>query len=313
MEAEALHVFTARFNPLRWGTPERHFRDWATHMLDSGVRVHVVECQYGERPFICGVSSHINHVRVRADNPAWTKENLINIGIQRTPDAKYIMWCDADVFYEKAGWASEVVHALQLYRIIQPWHQAIDRGPHGEVLNNGSVFSSFAYQYEQGAPLVPDRHGWKSYGHKYPHPGFAWASTRRVLEYTGGLFEFAGMGAADHMMALSLVGKARAACPPRINTRFVEHLARWQDRIRSAVHGRIGYINQVINHRFHGKKPNRDYLGRWQMFLRHGFDPDHNLKRNTSGVLEWAGNSAKLEREWMLYLKSRKEDSNDAE
>jgi len=115
------------------------------------------------------------------------------------------------------------------------------------------------------------------------------------------------------MMALALVGKARSACPPKINGRFVEHLARWQDRIRAAVHGRIGYINQTINHRFHGKKPNRNYLGRWQMFLRHGFDPDHNLKRNTSGVLEWAGNSAKLEREWMLYLKSRKEDSNDAE
>jgi len=180
------------------------------------------------------------------------------------------------------------VHALQLYHIVQPWHQAIDRGPNGEILNDGRVFSSFCFQYEQGTPLIPDRHGWNgNYKRGYPHPGFAWASTRRTLDHTGGLFEFGGMGASDHATALALVGKADRSAPRHTNHCYIEHLLRWQDRIRYALHGRIGYVPNVISHRFHGRKRKRGYLSRWEMFLRHGFDPDRDLKRNSYGVLEW--------------------------
>jgi hypothetical protein len=311
VKASDLWVFTARFNPLRWETPDRHFRDWCTQMLDHGVNVVVGEVQYGERPFVFeDFSPHVKHVGLRASSPAWCKENVLNILVHRTPQANYICWQDADVFWEKPSWAAETVEALQLYKIIQPWHQAIDRGPHGEIL---SVFSSFCHQYEAGEPLIPDRHGWKSYGHDYPHPGFCWASTRQVLDHTGGLFEYGGMGAADHAMALALVGKAYAAAPKMINQRYVEHLERWQAQIRHAVHGRIGYAHNVINHRFHGRKVDRKYLGRWEMFLKHGFDPDYHLKRNLHGVLEWAGTSARLERDWMLYLRDRREDANESE
>ena len=65
MRSDLLHVFTARANPLRWATPDRIFRQWAEHMLDSGVKVTVVECQYGERDFTCALP-HVNHIGVRA-------------------------------------------------------------------------------------------------------------------------------------------------------------------------------------------------------------------------------------------------------
>jgi len=315
-------------------------------MLDSGVCLHLTELQYGERPFLYADTPHIDFVGVRASSAAWTKENLINLGIYGAPEAKYICWCDTDIFFEKThSWASETVHALQLYKWVQPWTQAIDRGPNGEILNDNRAFRSFCYQYELDAPLVPDGHGWKThhkdpdckcvchcaesppYGpidckckcreqgphHPYPHPGYAHATTREVLDYAGGLFELGGMGASDHAMSLALVGKARSSAPKDVNISYVEHLCRWQDRIRHAVHGRIGYVNNVINHKFHGAKGDRQYLGRWEMFLRHGFDPDTDLKRNSYGVLEWVSNKPELEREWMLYLRSRNEDRNSAD
>ena len=46
------------------------------------------------------------------------------------------------------------------------------------------------------------------------------------------------------------------------------------------------------------------------MFLRHGFDPTIDLKRNTWGVLEFAGNKPALEHEWDQYLRMRWEDDN---
>lgn len=312
MKASDLTVITARFNPLRWQTPHRHFVDWTTHMLDSGVNLVVAELQYGERPFECALSQHVKHVALRASSPAWAKESLLNAAIHRCPGAQYIAWIDADVFFERPDWAVETVEALQIYHWIQPWSQALDRGPGGEIMNGDRAFRSFCYQYEQGAPLRPDRNGWQAYKHAYPHPGFAHASTRRVLDHTGGLFDLGGMGAADHAMCLALVGQAEHAAPKGCNARYVEHLLRWQERVRYAVHGRIGYVPGVINHRFHGAKVNRQYLSRWQLFLRHGFDPDADLKRNLHGVLEWAGGKPELEREWMLYLRARNEDGNVA-
>ena len=61
---------------------------------------------------------------------------------------------------------------------------------------------------------------------------------------------------------------------------------------------------------FHGSKVNRSYTDRWGMFVRHVFDPFTDLKRNTYGVIEFAGNKPGLEREWMLYLRAREEDAN---
>lgn len=311
MKASDLWVFCARYNPLGWETPHRHYLEWVEHMLDSGVNLVVAEVQYGEREFECNVSPHIRHVGLRASTPAWSKECAINQAIQRTPEANYIAWIDSDVFFEKAGWAAHVVEKLQLHHWIQPWSQAIDRGPNGEIL---SVFHSFCKQYLHGKQLRPDKHGWKSYGcDPYPHPGYGHATTRRVLEHTEMLFEWGGMGAADHSMCLALVGQAEHAAPRNSNARYIERLLRWQDRVQHAVHGSIGYAHNVVNHRFHGRKGDRKYLDRWESFTRHGFNPDEDLKRNSYGVLEWARNKPELEREWFLYMQSRQEDANVTE
>ena len=101
MQSEQLHVVTARFNPLRWETPDRHFRDWAGHVLDAGAKLTVVEVQYGKREFVCALP-HVNHVGMRADSWAWCKECALNEGIRRLPDAEYIAWGDADVWHRKA-------------------------------------------------------------------------------------------------------------------------------------------------------------------------------------------------------------------
>src|SRR4051794_17663697 len=82
MRSDLLHVYTARYNPLRYEQPQQHFKDWVEHMLDCGVRVHVAEVQYGERPFECD-QPHVDHVGLRANTPAWAKENALNIALWR--------------------------------------------------------------------------------------------------------------------------------------------------------------------------------------------------------------------------------------
>ena len=86
---------------------------------------------------------------------------------------------------------------------------------------------------------------------------------------------------------------------------------RWQPPAQAHVNGNIGYVPGAIEHRFHGRKADRGYLSRWGIFVRHGFVPDADLKRTTSGVFEWAGNKPELRREFDLYLRSWNEDVNN--
>jgi len=305
-----LHVVAARFNPLRWTAPDQIYRDWVAHMLDSGVKLTVIECQYGERDFACALP-HVNHIGVRADSWAWSKENLINLGIARLPEAKYISWSDTDVFHRRPHWASETIEALQHYRFVQPWSDAYDLGPRDEHLQH---HVSFCRQYLHGQPIVPNRgRFWQFDGgpYAYAHTGYCWATTRAVLDWIGGLFELAGMGSADHHQALALVGQVEKSVPAGTSPSYLGQLRRWQDRAAIIVNRRIGYVPGTVEHRFHGAKANRGYLSRWDMFVRHGFDPNTDLKRNSWGVIEWAGNKPELEREWDVYLRSRREDAND--
>jgi hypothetical protein len=305
-----LHVFTARFNPLGWAAPQRHFRDWAARMNELGADVTVVECAYGELPFECEVPG-VTHIGVRADSWAWTKENLINIGIARRPQAQYIAWCDSDCFPRRPDWVAATLRALQHYRIVQPWETCYDLGPGDSHLY---VWRSFCRQYLHGHPIVvaegADFASFWGAEHEYPHSGYCWAATRPVLNAVGGLFEYGGMGAADHHQAVALLGHARRSFPAGVAPSYAALLAAWESRAQHAINGRIGYVPGTIEHRFHGRKTNRQYWGRWQMFLRHGFDPLADLKRNSWGVLEFAGNKPALEHEWDQYLRMRWEDDN---
>ena len=308
--ANQLHVFTARFNPLRWRSTDAHANDWIQHVLDSGAKLHIAEVQYGNRDFAFNNIPHVDHIGLRSDSWSWSKENAINLAIQRTPEAQFVSWGDADVFHRKDGWARETVEALQHYRVVQTWCRAFDLGPNDELIQ---VHTSFCNQYMQGEPLVGDgKNFWKFDGGyaEYPHSGYSWACKRELLDWTGGLFELGGMGSGDHHMALSMVGKVNYSWPGGASESYKNHLLRWQDRATRFVNGRIGVVPGIIEHRFHGAKVNRAYLNRWDMFIRHGFDPDTDLKRNSYGVLEWSGNKPELEREWDLYLRARREDDN---
>lgn len=46
------------------------------------------------------------------------------------------------------------------------------------------------------------------------------------------------------------------------------------------------------------------------MLLKHGFDPETDLKRNSHGVMEFAGNKPALERAFDRYMREREEDVN---
>jgi hypothetical protein len=54
-------------------------------------------------------------------------------------------------------------------------------------------------------------------------------------------------------------------------------------------------------------------VDRWQVLVRHRFDPFTDLKRNIWGVFELAGNKPGLRRDIDAYMRGRDEDGNTME
>lgn len=305
MRADLLHVVTAISNPLRWESRIRLYRAFERHMLESGVRLTTVECAYGDRPFECQGTPGVTHVPVRARTLVWNKEALLNIGIGRLPeDWRYAAWIDADVVFRRADWAAETVQALQQYDVVQPWSHCYDLGPNGEHLQ---VHAAFLKLVHEGRPISPS--GAK--GYEFGHPGYAWAATRQAVDQLGGLIE-AALGAGDHHMALALIGRVRESVPGGIHPSYLAALERWQDRAERHVAGNVGFVPGTIEHQWHGPKAARGYQSRWNILVRHGFDPAADLKRNVWGVPELAGNKPELRRDLDRYFRSRNEDANAA-
>lgn len=304
MRPDLLHVVTAISNPVRWKSRIRLYKEFEKHMLASGVQLTVVECAYGDIPHALQTDPAVNHVQVHAKTQVWLKENLLNLGIARLPrDWKYVAWIDADVIFRKPGWAAETVYALQHYDFIQPWEHCYDLGPNDEHL---MTHCSFGRQWIKH-PITCQKLG---KGYTFAHPGYAWAATRGALEKVGGLLEIAALGAADHHMALALIGKAHLSIPGGLHPHYIEAVMEWERRALSHINQNIGFIPGTIEHLWHGAKEARKYISRWDILKKHQFDPQADLKRNTSGVWELQGNKPEFKRDLVSYFQSRNEDLN---
>jgi hypothetical protein len=85
-------------------------------------------------------------------NPVWNKENLLNIGVHRTPEAQYIAWIDADIIFRRPDWPMATLLALQHYDVVQPWSDAYDLGPNDEHIAH---HRSFCRQFFHRQPVRP--------------------------------------------------------------------------------------------------------------------------------------------------------------
>ena len=311
--ASDLHVISVISNPVRFNSRVKLFKDFMENTRPSGVTHWIVEAVFGHRaPSVCSTDNP-NHIIVRCDDEIWLKENLINIGARHLPaDAKYVMWLDGDVRFERDYWALETIETLQNYPVVQPFSHVVDYGPGTEIIQ---THTSFAYCYNKG-PKLHDKNelgGWV-YGGPYWHPGYGFAFRMDIWNAVGGMMERAVCGAADYHMATALIGRSDFSRPGNIHPNYKHMVQVWEDRAEAAVHRSIGHIAGTIHHFFHGRKEDRKYIERWDVLTKTQFDPYADLTNDRNGVLRLAvGNDdrgRRLRDGLKAYFRDRNEDAN---
>jgi len=318
---EQLYVITPVTNPQRYGSRWRLHEQFAEECRAHGVTLVTVEAAFGARDhevtvpqngFDQGSSNLVNHYQFRTRDELWLKENLINLGVQRLPpDWKYVAWVDGDLSFVRKDWAVETIHQLQHFHIVQMFQTAIDLGPTEQAFN---MYNGFGYSFVEGLPAFTvssnNYYGVQQNG-KYWHPGYAWAARREAFEDLGGLLDFAIMGAADHHMALSLIGHAEKSLPGGVNRNYRDLVFNWQDRATRHIRKNIGYVPGTILHHWHGKKKDRRYIDRWEFIKKWNFDPTVDIKRDYQGLWQLSDQGLRMRNDLRSYFRARNEDSID--
>lgn len=320
MDLSKFHVIAVVSNPFRYASRWKLYDIFQEDIIRKGANLWTVEMQVGDRIHKVTDWEKEQHLQLGGtalSGSLWIKECLINQGISHVlrtcPDARYIAWVDADVKFEP-GMIAETQHALQHWDIVQMFSHAIDLGPKGETI--GNVQKGFLYCWWNGLDLTPE-HGYLG---KQGHPGFCYAARRDALNKigvsisSGPLIDFGVLGSSDRNMVCSLIGKVEWSYHGDIHPNYKKWLHRWQDIAVSRLRKNVGYVDGTIRHLWHGRKSLRGYGTRWGILVNNQFDPENDLYRDASGIVQFVSESERqiqFRDDCRRYFMSRNEDSTD--
>lgn len=335
-----LHVILPISNPLNFRIREQRFHECLKKLQRvANINILVVRLNY-ENDILLKVYDKKTHIELvlstTRENILWSKENLINIGINYIKHniigseiieenkklvyaETFIAWIDADIDFMSRSWVSDAINELRLLEtkgggFIQLFSQANFLGPKNEIIR---TLNSFCYQRSLGKTYREV----SNVNHDYWHPGFAWASTLNTLikfnknniqkdEDENYYLIDKTIGGADRHMAMSFLGQADQTVPKEISQQYRQAILDWQS---IALHNEMktNYIPGIINHYWHGDLLNRKYVERWEILAKNDFIPDDFIYRSCDKLLIYRNNEkTELQKGIYQYFLERNEDSN---
>ena len=227
----------------------------------------------------------------------WHKENMINIGVRKLlpENWKAMAWIDADIEFENKNWALDALKILNGHKdIIQLWSCCKNMNADQIKYN---VYKSFGHEFNAGLIYLKNSN-W--------HPGYAWACTREAYEQMGGLFELGILGGGDTIMALSIINKSSYLQKIEMFIEFKKTINAFENKVNTL---RLGYVEGIIKHHYHGSFKNRQYTERWKILLNHNYDSLIYITKNDKGLLVPTDIfPKKLLDDILTYFKQRNED-----
>jgi hypothetical protein len=272
-----LNVIAVISNPCLYTRRYILMNEFITRMEleEPNVILYVVEMAYKDQKFVITNSKNKRHLQIRTEIPLWHKENMINLAVKNLLPKKWkaMAWIDGDLEFESDSWAMDTLKILNGTKdIVQLFSHCDDMNKEGLAMR---TFNGFGYQYTK-------KNKYSSSGPNFWHPGYAWACTRKAYEKMGGIYDLAVLGSGDNVMAMSYIQNVLKSATKQYTESYFDSILEVQDRVKGL---RIGYVPGVIRHHFHGSKINRKYRERWEILIKHKYDPYLHVKKNTHGVL----------------------------
>lgn len=270
-------VIACYFNPMKSPYRLRGFKKFYEGIKHYNHKI--IECSIGDSKLeLHDFVPAENYVSTHTKSLLWHKETLLNNLIKTLPvNFKYIFWLDADVLFTNKCWLEDSVGVMKNgANMVQPFEYGI----HLEKDHLSPNFNVNAYRRQAMNPITRNKMMWRSFCSNndtgtsknmnydiHGHVGFAWGIKRDVLDrVSGGLYDKALIGGADHIMAHAGAGHINHSCITKSFTEDINAINDWSKSFYAAVQGKLGYVSGDLYHIWHGDLQDRQYLKRIREF-----------------------------------------------
>lgn len=221
------------------------FKDYHDKMI-----VGIVD--YGDIDFEIPCESII--IKGDPNNKLWSKEIIIN-KIANRISTDYLIWMDGDLIYENLDWLNNIENVVGKNDFVQLFEDINYLGDNGEILeSHKSIISSSSKNIDK---LLK-----KEY-----KPGGSWLVKTSILK-NNNLFEKMYVGGGDTILVYGLFGVNNGLILKQVgkgNEEIQDEATRWINKFEEY---KVGYLNETVNHLYHGDLKDRNYIGRYKELSR---------------------------------------------
>lgn len=247
---------------------------------------YTIELTFYDREPEIAPSSNVFHVR--SNSFMFHKERLCRVLESKIPKRfKKIAFLDADIFFAKPDWYSQLSKKLDEFDVVQGFEYShwLDLSYKNVMLTRETVVKSKNDVFSH-----------------IRHPGFIWGFRRQWYKNVG-FFDWAISGSGD---TLSVAAWMRQT--------FDKHFKSLPSSMKNVYKEfydinkpKISYLEDIhVFHLYHGSRHNRQYVDRHAMF-----EVDQDIRKlirlNTYGVYEWV-NPDKWNPKMLHYFSTRDDD-----
>lgn len=328
---QRIWALTTYFNPGRYRTRLRNYRFFRQQLCISLMAVEWSP----DGVFQLGDDEADLVVRVRGGDLMWQKERLLGIGMRYLPDScQYVLLIDADILLLNSSWPERLCELLECYPVVQPFREVRHLPPLPVERSAQEVHAllqvpdfylarqSFADRCMRGThaaarPTVnlypeSDRRVEVKRLESRPSFGHAWAVRRAFIERIG-LYEYCIAGSGDMAFAMAISGRFKEFCAAYpLSESQHSHYLRWATCASDAAGPeRLGCLEGVALHLFHGHLQQRHYRARLEVLSASGFDPSVDLLAQEGLPFSWmnvSGCERQLRDFFASYFRRRAED-----
>jgi hypothetical protein len=288
-------------------------------LKNKDVNLYVVECIYPKlnQTYIITDPNNPNHLQLTAETILWTKENMINIAVNKLlpNDYKAFAFIDANLKFLNINWAEETLKILNSCDILQPFTNGYNLDNFNMINKKSKQLYSALYVWINKNALnyktnIENNNLNIKIGKQKTHPGWAWAITRKTYEQINVIYEFGIIGGGDSILARSIMEpNFMFKNPPykHCSIAFKKSLFDYQCKFNNVT---VGYTPGTILHYYHGSLENRKYGDRWDIIIFNNYNPYTFIKKNNCGMYEATINFPELLKNQIIqYFAGRDEDN----
>ena len=302
-----LWAVTSYFNPLGYERRLANFRQFRHHLE---VPLVAVELGYDGRFQLAAEDAEVL-VQLPGRDLMWQKERLLNLALKALPpECAQVVWLDCDIVFGNTRWPEQLSTALARFPLVRPYAQPRNEKPGWRLAETDIVTPPERVRPlpRQHVPILDDIAACRGAALPAQPWGRAYAASRDLLE-THGFYDGCIIGSGDLAMIFAACGHAETAADVlRLGGPHRAHYLAWAQGFHDDIGGRVGYLDGVLHHLWHGDRANRRYGERHSQLAVHCFDPARDVCESEHGVWQWSSNKPGLKEFVRSYFHARRED-----